>query len=127
MLKPVVPKFILTIAAVIFAFQPSVSRAANFVMSGSDAIGTSSFNSGANWTGGAAPAAGNTYQTSAFLLRTPGNSTSLAFAGNSLEIQSGGDLRDKTSATITVNDLILDSGGIFDMSGGGGILAGKSP
>jgi autotransporter-associated beta strand protein len=95
------------------------------MMSGNDAVGTSSFNSGLNWAGGATPVAGNTYQTSAFLLRTPANSTSLAFAGNSLEVQNGGDLRDKTSATITINDLILDNGGIFDMSGDGGVLAGN--
>ncbi len=115
----------LPLAALIVAAQSVTSNAANFVMSGNDAIGASSFNSGVNWTGGAAPAAGNTYQTSAFLLRTPGNSTSLTFAGDSLEVQDGGNLRDKTSATITVNDLLLDNGGIFDMSGGGGVLAGN--
>ena len=103
-----------------------MSQAANFVMSGSDAVGASSFNSGANWPGGAAPAAGNTYQTGANLLRTPANSTSLTFAGSSLEIQTGGNLRDKTTAaTITVNNLILDNGSIFDMSGDGSALAGK--
>src|SRR5579859_5186613 len=100
-------------------------RAANFVMSGNDAIGISSFNTGTNWTGGAAPVAGNTYQTAAFLLRTPPNSTAITFAGSSLEVQNGGNLRDKTtSATVTVTNLILDGGGIFDVSGTGGSLAG---
>jgi uncharacterized repeat protein (TIGR03806 family) len=118
-------KRILIVAVIMLIFQAVISRAANFVMSGTDGVGTSSFNSGLNWTGGAAPAAGNTYQTESFLLRTPANSTSLVFAGDSLEIQTGGDLRDKTSATITVNNLILDNGGIFDMSGNGGSLAGS--
>ncbi|HEY5042566.1 MAG TPA: PA14 domain-containing protein [Verrucomicrobiae bacterium] len=94
-------------------------------MSGNDAIGTASFNSGANWTGGAAPAAGNTYQTGAFLIRTPANGTAIAFAGDSLEIQNGGNLRDKTAATVTIANLILDDGGIFDMSGNPGSLAGN--
>ena len=118
-------KPILTLAAVILAFQPMFSRAANIVMSGTDVLGTSSFNSGSNWTGGAVPVAGNTYQTGAFLLLTPANSTSIAFAGNSLEVQNGGNLRDETSATVTVTNLILDGGGIFDMAGVGGILAGN--
>ena len=118
-------KPILTVAAVILAFQPMFSRAANIVMSGTDVLGTSSFNSGSNWTGGAVPVAGNTYQTGAFLLLTPANSTSIAFAGNSLEVQNGGNLRDETSATVTVTNLILDGGGIFDMAGVGGILAGN--
>jgi autotransporter-associated beta strand protein len=106
--------------------QTWIARAATIVMNGNDAAGTASFNSGANWTGGAAPAAGNTYQTAAFLLRTPANSTSIAFAGNSLEIQNGGNLRDKTTAaTVTIGSLILDGGSIFDMSGNGGTLAGN--
>jgi uncharacterized repeat protein (TIGR03806 family) len=102
-----------------------VCQAGSFVMSGNDAAGISSFNSGANWTGGAPPSAGNTYRTAAFLLRTPTNSTSVSFAGNSLEIQTGGNLRDKTAATITVNNLILDNGGIFDAAVNGGTLAGN--
>jgi autotransporter-associated beta strand protein len=108
----------LTVAAVLVAVHVPVSRAANFVMSATDAPGTSSFNSGANWTGGAAPAAGNTYQTSGFLLRTPANSTSIAFAGNSLEIQTGGTLRIKTGggATVTIADFILDTGATNEIS-----------
>lgn len=113
------------LALVTLTVPVPASRAANIAMSGSDAVGTSSFNSGANWTGGAAPAAGNTYQTGANLLRTPANSTAVSFAGTSLEIQGGGNLRDKTTAaTVTVGNLILDNGSIFDMSGDGGVLAG---
>ncbi len=118
-------KHSVVMALVLLTAHVSVSRAANLVMSGSDAVGASSFNSGANWPGGAAPAAGNTYQTAANLLRTPANSASIPFAGTSLEIQAGGNLRDKTTAaTITIANLTLDNGSIFDMSGNGGVLAG---
>jgi autotransporter-associated beta strand protein len=121
-----VMKLILAFVTVAFSFQTSLSRAANFVMSGTDVLGTASFNSGLNWTGGAAPAAGNTYQTGAFLLRTPQNSTSIAFAGDSLEVQNGGDLRDKTSATVTITNFILDNGGIFDVPVASSTLAGNT-
>ena len=88
----------------------------HIVMDASDALGSSSFNSGLDWTGGAASVAGNAYQTASFLLRTPANTTSIAFAGNSLEIQSGGDLRDKTAATVTVTNLILDNNSTLELT-----------
>src|SRR4051794_27555218 len=78
---------VLTLTFTLFAFQCCSSRAANIVMNGSDALGTSSFNTGLHWTGGVAPTAGNTYQTSTFLLRTPTNATPVTFAGDSLELQ----------------------------------------
>jgi hypothetical protein len=37
------------------------ARAADISMNADDGIGTSSFNSGLHWVGGAAPAAGNSY------------------------------------------------------------------
>jgi uncharacterized repeat protein (TIGR03806 family) len=86
-------------------------------MNGSDAINTTSFNTGLHWTGGAAPAGGNTYQTSTFLLRTPSNNIPVTFAGDSLELQSGGgELRIKTMAPVTINNLILDNGAILDLT-----------
>ncbi|MES2920812.1 MAG: autotransporter-associated beta strand repeat-containing protein [Verrucomicrobiota bacterium] len=94
-------------------FLPS-ARAANFVMSAGDALNASSFNAGTNWVGGAAPAANNTYQTG-FLLRTPTANTAVAFAGDSLEVLTGGTFRQKTIANITVNNLIL-SGGTLELS-----------
>ena len=107
-----------------------IARGATIVMDGSDAINTASFNTGLNWTGGAAPTNGNAYQTSTFLLRTPPNGTSVAFAGNSLEIQGGGgELRHKTAATVTVTNLILDNASILDLTapnaGNAGALAGN--
>ena len=93
-----------------------------FYLDASDAAGASSFNSGLNWAGGTAPAPGNPYLTGAFLLRTPQNTTSLAFLGNSLEVQSGGTLRDKTAAAvITVTNLILDNAATLEMTQPNGV------
>lgn len=83
-----------------------LSPGATIALTNSDALGTTSFNTGLNWAGGAAPTSGNAYQTSTFLLRTPLNAASLAFAGDLLEVQSGGSLRDKTAAIITITNLI---------------------
>ena len=103
-----------------------VSGGSIFVLTNSDVTGVSSFNTGVNWTNGAAPIAGNSYQTAAFILRTPANSSPVAFAGDSLEIQNGGNLRIKTSAaTVTVGNLILDNGGIIDLSASPTTLAGN--
>ncbi|HWY78026.1 MAG TPA: autotransporter-associated beta strand repeat-containing protein, partial [Verrucomicrobiae bacterium] len=122
--KLTVSRALLSAALVILASSSPLLRAANFVLSGSDANGVSSFNTGTNWTGGAAPAPGNTYQTAGFVLRTPANSNAIAFAGSSLEVQNGGDLRIKTSAAVTVTNLIVDAGGIVDVSATGSSLTG---
>src|SRR5579871_955579 len=96
------------VGAVLFFFaRVETADGATIVMNGSDALNASSFNSGLHWTGGAAPVAGNAYQTSTFLLRTPANNTSIAFAGDSLEIQATGEFRIKSSAIITVNNLAM--------------------
>lgn len=109
-----------------YAFGPALLLGAittnnTIVMNASDAVTTSSFNSGLNWTGGAAPTAGTAYQTAAFLLRTPQNTTSLAFLGDSLEVQAGGILRDKTAATITVTNLILDDTATVELTQPNGV------
>ncbi|HOP98907.1 MAG TPA: glycoside hydrolase family 3 C-terminal domain-containing protein [Verrucomicrobiota bacterium] len=94
---------------------------ANYVMTGSDAIGTSSFNTGLHWPGGIAPAPGNTYQTAAYMLRTPEMAGSLVFEGDSLEVQSGGTLRHKTAGTITIDNLILDEGATLELTRPNGV------
>ncbi len=103
-------------AVSIFLAGAEKSCAASIVMSASDAINTSSFNTGLNWTGGAVPVGGNAYQTAAFLLRTPVNATAIAFAGDSLEIQTGGSLRDKTAATVTIANLILNNNSTLELT-----------
>src|ERR1051325_5246078 len=61
------------------------SPAADINMNANDGLGTSSFNTGVHWTGGAAPTAGNNYFTAGFFMRTPGDGvTNYVFAGDSL-------------------------------------------
>ncbi len=92
------------------------AQADNFVMNASNAAFTSSFNAGTNWLGGAAPAAGNTYQTGAFRMRTPTDNNPYTFLGTSLELQAGFGMRNKNSNTITVNNLIMANGTHLELS-----------
>ncbi|HEX4343857.1 MAG TPA: hypothetical protein VH255_10720, partial [Verrucomicrobiae bacterium] len=105
------------------------SPAAIIVMNGSDAINTTSFNTGLHWTGGAAPIGVDVYQTAAFALRSPTDLTPATFAGSSLEVQSGGEFRLKTIDTITVNNLTVDNTANLDITapsgGNDGSLAGN--
>ncbi len=117
------------LASLLSLLATEISRSANFVMNASDALGSSSFNSGLDWTGGAAPAAGNTYQTAAFLLRTPASPANATFAGNSLEIQASGEFRIKSAAIITVSNLIFANTALLTLTaptgGNGAALAGN--
>lgn len=101
----------------------SSAQASAISLSASDDIGDSSFNTGLNWTGGQAPSAGNDYATADFVLRTPADSGSYTFGGDSLTINNtngpeGGFLYKGTGTTgvITVDNLILDRGAIFSVS-----------
>lgn len=102
--------------ALILGYFPA--RAANVFLTTNDVMGTSSFNAAGHWSNGAAPASGNAYFTGAFVLRTPANTTSYTFGGDSLSIGSGGRFLLKTTGTsqiITVNNLILN-GGSFEQA-----------
>ena len=112
---------VLASACVTLAFQTMGARAATIAMNASDAINTSSFNTGLHWAGGAVPQPGNAYQTAAFLLRTPQNAAAISFAGDSLEIQTGGTLRDKTAATVTITNLILQNTAIVELTQPNGV------
>lgn len=114
----------------ILASQMFNLRAANIALINTDAINTTSFNTGLNWANGAPPSAGNAYLTATFRLRTPANTTPITFAGDSLELQSGGgELRIKTGATVTINNFIMDDGAVADLTspagGATGTLAGN--
>ena len=116
--------------------QPSPAVSANIAgtsitLNTADANGTSSFTGSTNWSIVAAPVAGNTY-SAAFNLRTP-TSGNNSFAGDSLTIQTGGQLSVKSAAstTVTVNNLILNGGNIIQsdqstISGGTMGLAGNT-
>ncbi len=106
-----------------------ISRAANVTMTASDAGGTSSFAAAGHWSNGAAPVAGNSYDTGNFILRTTNDITSgnnYIFFGGSLSVDAGGRFLGKfgnngaannVSDTITVTNLILN-GGYMDSAGG---------
>jgi len=107
------PYFLVGIILLAFA---GISAAATISMNGSDAAGTNSFNTGLHWTGGASPSPGNAYQTGTNLLRTPTNNAPVAFAGDSLEIQSNGELRINSTAIVTVKNLILDTNSLLTLT-----------
>lgn len=116
------------------ALGASSASAATISLGASDGFGASSFASGLNWVGGAAPTAGNDYQTGNFRLRTPADGNSYVFAGDSLIINdtahSGTGLTYKgtgTAGVITVNNLVLAGGMIDHLNGAGDIfrLAGN--
>ncbi|MFM8495478.1 MAG: beta strand repeat-containing protein [Planctomycetia bacterium] len=105
------------LAAAVFVLLTirSPAMAADISLNQSDPAGQSSFNTGANWTDGLAPTAGNNYFTSAFTLRTPNDSSSnFTFAGDALTIDASGALRyvglANATPVITVNNLIMEGG-----------------
>jgi uncharacterized repeat protein (TIGR03806 family) len=118
-------KLLAGFTAVLFAVSCFVSRAANIALTNTDAINTTSFNAGLNWANGVAPTPGNNYLTAGFRLRTPANTTPITFAGDSLEIQGGGgELRLKTGAAVTINNLILDNGAAVTLTSPSGGTTG---
>jgi len=91
------------------------AHSANVLLNTNDILGTSSFNATGHWSNGNAPSAGNAYFTTNFILRTPGNTTSYTFGGDSLSVDAGGHMLGKTTGTgqiITVNNLILNGGNL---------------
>jgi autotransporter-associated beta strand protein len=92
-----------------------------------DALNTSSFNTGLNWSNSTPPNASSGYDTLFYNLRTPAAAGSFSFAGDQLKVSAGGQFLFKgtTSATITVNDLQLDSGSVVHAGAGIFTLAGN--
>ncbi|MDR3459788.1 MAG: autotransporter-associated beta strand repeat-containing protein [Verrucomicrobiae bacterium] len=93
-------------------------------LTGGDAYGVTSFNSGANWSDGLSPSSGKNYLDSSSTLRTP-TSGSVSFAGNSLQLSNNANLGFKasTGSTITVGGspvsaLFLDNGSVSIFDGG---------
>ena len=90
-------------------------------MNASDASGASSFESGLNWSGGAAPAVVHDYLVSGQTLRTPQDGTNYFFAGNSLTLSNAAVLACKnTSGGVGISvgtALYLDNGEVADWGG----------
>ena len=89
--------------------------AADIDLGSGDLINTTSFNTGLNWIGGAAPTGGNDYFTAGFTLRTPNNTGSITFLGDLLTV-NGGSLLLKPGSTgtpeITIPNLRLSNGSV---------------
>lgn len=93
-------------------------------LTGHEPGGTSSFNAAGLWSNGTAPNATNTYETWSYRLRTPENAGKHTFGGALLKL-SGGQLRWKgtASSTITISNLLLNSGEIHHAGSGTFTLA----
>ncbi len=115
---------------------PMLLPAAPISLVGNDGLGTSSFTSGANWAGSLTPSAGNDYNTAAYQMRTPGNTTTAyTFAGDSLTLGNhgsagagNGSLLEKFSSgagsirTLTINNLTNSANAIIRSGGTAGAL-----
>ena len=95
-------------------------------LTGTDALGTTSFNATGGWNSGAAPASGHKYETYDFTLRTPATTSPYTFAGDALTL-SGGTLlwKGTISSTITVNDFRLNNASLQNAGSGTFTLAGS--
>jgi|GEM_PF-2738317 Endoglucanase len=82
-------------------------------LTANDTASQTSFNSGLHWSDSLAPHAGKNYVVEARDLRTPGNTSSHAFAGASLTLRAGARLLMRTTSpgVVTVGDLRYDGGG----------------
>ena len=126
----------LTCIGVVLLGGTAISHGDTINLVGNDGLGTSSFNSGQNWAGGAAPSATNDYNTSSYQMRTPGNTTtaytfggaSLTLGNHSLAGSGNGSLLEKFSSgagsvrTLTINNLTNAAGGLLRSGGTAGAL-----
>ncbi|MFA6959840.1 MAG: PEP-CTERM sorting domain-containing protein [Opitutaceae bacterium] len=84
-----------------------------------------SFSTATGWSDGLAPHAGGAYFTGGYNLTTDVSTASFTFGGDSLTVGTGGGVfAIRTTATVTVGDLRLNSGGIQNFIGYTPTLAG---
>ncbi len=109
-----------------FLLGPNYIPTSFATLTNSDASGATSFNAAGQWSSGSVPATGKSYETFNFLLNTPPNSSSIAFAGTSLKLSGGGLVwKGTASSTITVTNLTLNSGMVLNSGSGTCTLAGN--
>jgi len=99
------------------------------VLNSSDTSGSSSWKTVGNWDDTSAPHAGSNYNAAQYILRTPSQSGSYTFGGNSLTLPLLGCLsfEGSTSGTITVPSLVLAGGMVQnDIGGTAFTLAGSA-
>jgi len=98
--------------------QVVASTAQDISLVATDALNTSSFDTGLKWSDALPPAPGNRYYTEAFGLRSPTAAGAFTFAGDSLSLDYGGGFLGKgaggnTTQSITINNLMLNGGSLF--------------
>jgi fibronectin-binding autotransporter adhesin len=147
--RSLIPAGGLIVAFVAALAGPMAARAQTIVLTASDSLGNSSFNSAGNWSPSEAPAPGGTNSTVGYLLRGPASGSAYTFLGDQLTVGGGSgaaaggtaflsssgtvtsdnnSLIFKTSGqTLTVNRLILDGAQIRDGLGDGStwVLSGN--
>jgi autotransporter-associated beta strand protein len=86
-------------------------------LTGTDAFGTSSFNTAGLWSDGTAPGAGNGYYTKNYALRSPADTNAYVFGGLALSVDAGGRflLKSAGGQVLTVNNLYMN-GGVMDFA-----------
>jgi len=106
----------LSISVLALATVLSSSTAAAIPMTGPDStsftLQQSSFNSGANWLGNAAPIAGQTYETAGNLLNSPWRSASSTFAGDRLTVTGTLALRASDGGIVRIDNNASNPGGL---------------
>jgi hypothetical protein len=116
-------RLLMSISLVAVLLMSANASAATITLVAGDGWGTSSFNSGLNWSNGLAPSAGNDYQVSIQQLRTPPDGGNHTFGGDSLTINAGGIFMYKgtgASGSITVDNLVANGGNVIDHRNGSG-------
>jgi autotransporter-associated beta strand protein len=130
------------VGATLTLLDTHAAKAGAVSLTGSDSIGSSSFNSSGNWSNGLAPSSANDYSVNNFNLRTPTDSgnTAYTFAGNSLTLLGGSGtllVKGNSTDTVIVNNLtignattggiVLGSGNAFTFTlAGNGITLGAA-
>ena len=90
-----------------YALGPN-RQASQVNLTADDPLGQASFNATGRWSDGLAPSAGKTYETANFRLRTPADTASRTFAGQSLKLSGGGlTWKGTASSSLTIHDLRL--------------------
>lgn len=126
--------FAVVVALLAMSIVATSAFAASVNLTVSDGFGTTSFNTGDNWSDSTAPGAGNDYVTNDLRLRTPSDSGSYTFGGDSFTVNNtnglDGGLMYKgngAAGVITIDSLLLDGGTIAHQSAPGDVfqLAGN--
>lgn len=96
-------------------------QSANVTLTADDPLNQTSFNVAGRWSDGLAPSAAKNYETYGFRLRTPADSVSRTFGGQSLKLTGGAiTWKGTASSSTTINNLTLAGTGTELLNAGSG-------